>query len=79
MVVGVRGPFEPVELDGQVFELETVARPLQLLRRPGKAAAREVHRLSGLGACDDLEVDPKPLRGVDVLGDVPDVVRVIVR
>src|SRR6185503_6464341 len=58
---------------------EAVLRPGELPGGPREGTLGEVHRLPGLRARVDLEADPRPLGCVDVLLDVANVVRVIMR
>jgi hypothetical protein len=79
MVVGMRRPLEPVQFHRESIEVEAIARPGKQLRGSRKRAVRQVHRIPRLRARDDLEVDCAASGSLDVLCNIADVIRVVVR
>jgi hypothetical protein len=67
-----------MEFHGKAVEVEAVPRPGEDACRTWKRALREVHRITGRRARDNLEIDALPVGGLDVLRDVADVVRRVV-
>ena len=79
MIVAMRSPLEAVQFNGEPFKIEAATRPCENARRPRERAVRQVHRIAGLRAGDDFEVDLLISRRRHVFGDIANVVGMVVR